>query len=234
MAETKTASQQVAALAQAVGADVKNILANIGSLSALTTTQKASLVVAINELKAAINSIDLTAIISDTKTASNLTWSSSKINSAINSAVSALVNGAPEALDTLKELADAISTNQDAIGALQTIAAGHVKYDAAQTLTAAQQTQARTNIGAAASSEVGTLSSLATTAKGNLVAAINEVRTTANSGVTKANAAQTTANAAKTAATNAQTAIDDFKSAVGDVSTDYVAAYTAARDGTTS
>ena len=130
-----TASQQISNLAQTIGTDVKQIIANIGDLSQLTTTEKTSLVLALNELKAALGSIDLTKLIDDTKTATNLTWSSTKITNAISTAISDLVNGAPEALDTLKELADAIDANQDAIAALQTIAAGHVKYDAAQTLT---------------------------------------------------------------------------------------------------
>ena len=62
-----------------------------------------------------------------------------------------LLGGAGTAYDTLKELADLIDTNKSAIEALQALAAGHVKFDAAQTLTTDQQAQARTNIGAAAS-----------------------------------------------------------------------------------
>lgn len=45
----------------------------------------------------------------------------------------------------------------------------------AQTLTSEQQAQVRTNIGAAAATALGTLSSLTTSAKTNLVGAINEV-----------------------------------------------------------
>ena len=119
-----TSSQQISLFAQTIGTDVKQIYANIGDLSALTTAQKTSLVLALNELKAALGNIDLTKLIDDSKTATNLTWSSTQITTAINNAVTALVNGAPEALDTLKELSDAITTNQDAISALQTIAGG--------------------------------------------------------------------------------------------------------------
>lgn len=82
------------------------------------------------------------------------TWSSTKINSAINAAISALVSGAPEALDTIKEVADAINTNKDAITALQKIAAGHVKFDAAQTLNDTQKQQARENIGAVSAAQL--------------------------------------------------------------------------------
>jgi len=243
-----TASQQISNLASTIGTDVKQIIANIGTLSDLTTQQKTSLVLAINELKAAINSIDLTAIIDDAKTVTNLTWSSSKITSAISQAVNDLISGAPETLDTLKELADAIETNKDAIEALQTIASGHVKYDGAQTLTTEQKAQARTNIDAVSSAElgavetkadnaqadantnkasIGTLASLNTTAKTSLVEAINEVKTTADS-------AYSTANTAESKADAAQTELTAFKTAVGDTTVNYVEVYTTARDGSSS
>ena len=243
---TKTSSEQVAALAQTIGTDIAQLLAAIGDLSALTTTEKASLVVALNELKASLSSIDLTKIIDDNKTTTNLTWSSTQISKAISDAVAALVNGAPEAMDTLKELADVIASNKDAIEALQTIAAGHVKYDAVQTLTTEQKTQARTNIDAASTAEVaaakkagtdaqttandiktavGTLANLKTTAKANLVAAINELKDIAD-------AAKTAANSAESKATKAQSDVDALKAAVGDTTTDFVAIYEAARNGT--
>ena len=243
-----TASQQVSNLAQTIGTDARQIIANIGTLSDLTTTQKTSLVLALNELKSAIGSIDLTAIIDDEQTVASLTWSSTKINSAITTAVNNLINGAPETLDTLKEVADAIDTNKDAIAALQSIASVHVKYDGAQTLTTDQQKQARDNIDAVSSSElsavstvatnaknkadanatnIGTLASLNTTAKTSLVADINEANTTANS-------AYTTANNADTKVNNLQTEVTNFKTAVGDTTVNYVNIYTSARDGTTS
>lgn len=248
-----TASQQISNLAQTIGTDVKQIIANIGDLSQLTTTEKTSLVLALNELKAALGSIDLTKLIDDTKTATNLTWSSTKITNAISVAISDLVNGAPEALDTLKELADAIDANQDAIAALQTIAAGHVKYDAEQTLTTEQKAQARANIDAGSIAEVadakkagtdaqatantnktsiGTLASLRTTAKTSLVDAINEVKGTADAAQTTATAAQTTATGAKEKADAVDAALTTFKEAVGDTTTNYVQVYTTARDGT--
>ncbi len=232
-------SSQIASLATTVGADVKGILASIGTLSELTTTQKANLVVALNELKAGLTDLEseLGAQIDDEATASTTTWSSQKINTTISTAVANLINGAPETLDTLKELAEAIADNQDAIEAMQTIAAGHVKYDGAQSLTTEQQAQARTNIGAASQSDlsavsstatvaqsaastnaanIGTLTSLTTTAKGNLVAAINEVKTTATS--------------ASTAASQVASDLAAFKTAVGDTAANFAQTYTTARD----
>ena len=234
---TKTSSEQVAALAQTIGTDIAQLLAAIGDLSALTTTEKASLVVALNELKASLNSIDLTKIIDDAKTATNLTWSSTQISKAISEAVTALVNGAPEAMDTLKELADVIASNKDAIAALQTIAAGHVKYDAASTAEVAAAKKAGTDAQTTANdikTAVGTLANLKTTAKANLVVAINELKGIADSAKTAAATADSKAVAAKTAADAAQKAVDDLAAAIGDTTTDFVAVYEAARNGTSS
>ena len=267
----------------AVGVDIKDLLAKIGDPSQLTTTQKASLVVALNELKSGLTDlqaqVDAATNIDDSKTALDTTWSSNKINAQIEAAVAGLVNGAPDALNTLKELADAMQGNADAIAALQDIAGGHVKFDAAQSLTAEQQAQARANISAASVAELnavkitaekgvsdaaaaqttaneaktaastnatnmGALASLTTEAKTNLVAAINEVdtaaaaaQTQADKGVADAAAAKTQADkgvadaaTAKAAADAAQGDIDALEAAIGDTSTDFAAAYTAARD----
>lgn len=252
-----TLSTQISALATQVGTDIKQILANVGDLSQLTTTQKSSLVVAINELKASIQDVadSVGATINDSAITRDKTWSSQKINDSITSAINALVNGAPDTLDTLQELATAIETNQDAISALQTIAAGHVKYNEAQSLTTEQEQQARSNIGAAAASDlttllgtvstlsgtvsqnttsigqntasIGTLGNLTTATKTDLVSAINEIKTTADSGVSAAAAAQATA-------TEAQSAVTTLSANVGDTQADFVAVYTAARDGTAS
>lgn len=246
-----TLSSQISSLATQVGSDVKTIIANVGDLSALTTDQKASLVVALNELKAAIEQAQ--GMIDDEQTNVGSTWSSSKIQTQITAAVNALVNGAPGTLDTLKELGDAITNNQDAITALQSIASGHVKFNEAQTLTGEQQTQARSNIGAAAASDVttlqgtvstlqttvqtteqtantnktsiGTLTSLTTTAKGNLVVAVNEVKASADNALNVATDAQSKAN-------SAQGSVTTLTTNVGDTQADFVSVYKAARDGT--
>lgn len=235
-----TLSGQVSALAAQIGTDVKQLVANIGDLSSLTTTQKASLVVALNELKAGLTSLEsqLGAQINDESTATTTTWSSHKITTQISDAVSALVNGAPDALDTLKELADAIETNQDAISALQSIAAGHVKFSEAQSLDDSQKAQARTNIDAASTAEVsaistkiGDIGSLETTNQSSVVAAINEVKVTADGASTAASDAKSTATAAQSTATAAKTAADNLTTAVGETTTDFVTIYTTARDG---
>lgn len=173
MAETETFSKQINNLAVRVGKECRLIYAKIGK-AALTTAEKNSLIGAINELDAAVksNDGDITAIntaitnlqsavsglIDDTTASTTKVYSSSKVDSQITAAKQAvkddLLGGAGTAYDTLKELADLIETNKTAIEALQALAAGHVKYDAAQNLTDEQKAQARTNIGAIATSEV--------------------------------------------------------------------------------
>lgn len=250
-----TLNQQISTLAQTVGEDVKALLANQGDLSTLTTTQKASLVVAINELNATLVQIDKN-IIDDAQTVANKTWSSNKIVSEIstkcNEVKSALLGGAGEAYDTLKELADLITENKELIDSLQELAGAHVRYDAAQELSPEQKTQARTNIGAADDADyqttktqvntnktaIGTLSGLSTTAKTNLVSAINEVKTQADKGVSDAatakstaDTAQQTATAAQTAASTAQSDVDALEAAIGATDTNFAKVYTDARDG---
>lgn len=111
--------------------------ARIGTLSALTTTDKSSLVAALNEVKTAVVGF---ASINDAATAGSSTWSSTKIQSQITAAITALLNGADGANDTLKELADRIT-------AVAQADAGLVSAVAAQSFTAPQQLQAATNIG---------------------------------------------------------------------------------------
>ena len=137
MADSTNQSAQVAALATRIGNEIKATKATIGTLTSLSTTDK---------IASATN-------IDDTKTSLTTTFSSTKIASDIEAAKNAvkndLLNGAGEAYDTLKELGELIDTNKSAIDALKDTAAGHVRFNAAQTLTDPQKKQARTNIGAA-------------------------------------------------------------------------------------
>lgn len=230
-----TLDGQIQALATQLGTDIKQIITNQGNLSALTTTQKASLVLAINELKAELGTIDAN-LIDDSAPSSTKTYSSNKIVSEIQTKCQevkdALLGGAGEAFDTLKELADLIEQNKDLIESLQTLAGSHVRYDAAQELSPQQKTQARSNIGAADDTDyqatktaVGTVANLQTTEKTNLVGAVNEVLGVANT-------AKTTAEGAQTKATQVESNLSTFKTNVGATDTDYVAIYVAARDGT--
>lgn len=110
----------------------------VGTLTSLTTTDKTNLVSALNELKTLIPT--LSSLINDAATATGTTWSSSKIQTQITAAITALVNGAPGAQDTLAELAEQIT-------ALAQTDGGLLSFSQAQTLTAPQQLQGCTNLG---------------------------------------------------------------------------------------
>jgi len=142
---------KIIAVVQAIGADIKDLRTKQGDLTALSTTAKGSIVAAINELYTLLGSSG--AVIDDTAGdgATSVTWSANKIFDSIAAASAALknelVNGAGAALDTLKELADALNNDPNFAATIASEIANRVRYDAPQTLTAAQQLQACQNIG---------------------------------------------------------------------------------------
>ena len=95
--------------------------------------------------------------IDDTAKAANKVYSSQKTEDLVTQAKQQvkndLLNGVGAEMDTLKEVADAIKNNKDALTALQTVAGKHVSYEAQQ-LTSEQKTQARTNIDAVSSAQL--------------------------------------------------------------------------------
>ena len=139
-----TQQQRITELAQAIAADIKRLTTNQGTLTELTTTDKTSLVKAINELKSSITNA---TSINDTSTSASATWSSDKINTSINNAVSALVSGAGTTLDTLKELADALGNDANFAATIAEQMGKRVRVDAAQTFTVAEQAQGCANLG---------------------------------------------------------------------------------------
>lgn len=156
---TATLEQRVIALANAIGPDIKSLTIAKGDLSTLNTTAKTNLVAAINELYSLIGSAG--AAIDDNGTGASVAWSASKIQAVITASTTAvkdsLVNGASTALDTLQELAAALGNDANFATTLATNLAARVRFDAAQTLTAPQKTQALTNIGAASATDLATL-----------------------------------------------------------------------------
>ena len=138
-------------LATRVATEIKSVKTlvngNATDLSALTTTQKTSLVAAINELKTAIDGAGSSITISDAATSTTQVWSSSKVASAIQTAKDELTNGAASALDTLAELAAALDNDANFASTVTTALGYRLRYDAAQTLTAGQKTQACSNLG---------------------------------------------------------------------------------------
>lgn len=149
-----TTSERIIALAQAVGADVKALKAADGVLSALNTTAKSNLVAALNEVLAiAMAAGGGGVVINDAATdgATTVVWSADKVFDEIASMraslKSELVAGAGAALDTFEELAAAMGNDPSFAATIATGLGNRVRYDAAQTLTAVQKTQACMNIG---------------------------------------------------------------------------------------
>lgn len=160
---------RVAALATAIGTDIKTLTQNQGTLSSLSTTAKSNLVAAINEIFTIASNVQVGAQILDTAGdgVTDKTWSANKIYDELTAAIAALrtelTNGAASALDTFAELAAALNNDPSFATNVATSLANRVRYDAAQTLTAPQQAQARSNIGAASAAALTAL----TTAVGN-------------------------------------------------------------------
>ena len=157
-----TLEQRLIALAQVIGADIKALNLAQGSLSTLATTAKASLVAAINELKTALDNAGTGGVAIDDAAgdgATGVTWSADKIHDTIEAARLAVKNeltdGAGAALDTLAELAAALNDDPNFAATIAAEIANRVRYDAAQTLTAPQQAQARANIGAQSAAAIG-------------------------------------------------------------------------------
>jgi hypothetical protein len=150
---------RIVALAQAMGSDVKALTAAQGSLSALNTTTKTSLVAAINELMTLIGGAGAQINDSAGNGDTSVTWSADKIFDSIEAAKIAvkndLVNGAGAALDTLNELAAALGNDPSFAATIAGEIANRVRYDAAQTLASPQQAQARANIGAQSAAAIG-------------------------------------------------------------------------------
>ena len=99
-----TLQVRITDLATRVATECKSIRtlmnANGSDLSALTTTQKTSLVAAINELKSSITALGTPLTISDSTSNTTQVWSSSKVAREIQAAKDAITNGAASALDT--------------------------------------------------------------------------------------------------------------------------------------
>lgn len=139
-------------LAEQLGLDIGALLASIGQMLQLTTTDKTSLVNAINELQTKYQAVlDLEAAnnasINDAVITTENAWSADKIIAALETAKQDMIAGAPEAYDTLAEIATYLNGNDTAVANLINRLTGTVRYDVAQTLLDAEQQQACTNIG---------------------------------------------------------------------------------------
>lgn len=113
------------------------------------------------------------ALIDDTTPSSSKAYSSTKTDTQISAAVSALVNSAPGTLDTLGELATALQADQSAVTSINTALGNRLRFDAAQTLTGPQQTQGLANLGAAAAADLTALTTAVGDTTTNFVTVFN-------------------------------------------------------------
>lgn len=139
-----TQQQRITELAQAIAQDIRELNLSQGLLDNLSTSNKTSLVEAINELYLSISSA---TGIDDNREDANSTWSSYKIRESINTAISELVNGSDSALDTLRELADALGNDANFAATLAEQMGKRVRVDESQMFTTDEQLMACTNIG---------------------------------------------------------------------------------------
>jgi hypothetical protein len=161
-------------LITAVGTDIKQLRTFItgsasGNLTGLTTTNKNSLVEAINEVQAGssgappqatttvsgiIEIATLAEVANGTDTDRAVTPEG--VRQERLALKTEILGGAGAAYDTLKELQDAITADDTAISGINTALANRVRTDtAAQGLDATQQGNARTNISVYSKAELG-------------------------------------------------------------------------------
>lgn len=69
-----------------------------------------------------------------------------QVNAAINTAIAGLVNSAPSQLDTINELAAALGNDANFSATITAALGNRLRFDAPQTLTAAQKSQAAANL----------------------------------------------------------------------------------------
>ena len=134
-----TTNERISALAARLGIDIKELRTQLAALPAVQSI--------IDDLAA--------------DNVANKTYSAAKISSMIAASVAkaraeatadaltAIRDGAPEALDTLNELVTRINNDRDAFAVVQALASNTVRFNEPQALSAEQQAQARANIGLA-------------------------------------------------------------------------------------
>jgi hypothetical protein len=157
-----TLATRIADLATRTATEIKSVRTllngNQPGLASLNTVAKNSLVAALNEvLDIAEDAVAASgATIDDASTDSTTkTYSVAKIRDLVAASISAVTAGAPGALDTLDELAAALGDDANFAATITTALGNRVRVDVAQGLTTPQKVQARQNIDAYGSQEIG-------------------------------------------------------------------------------
>lgn len=138
------------ALATAIGIDYKTLSASIGDtitkqgdLTLLQGTQKSNLVAALEELRTNVGTVQSQIIDAPT------------IQGMIDTGLNGIVDGAPDALNTLNEIAAALAEDDSVFDSILLSLAKRVRVDAAQNFTEVEKEMGRSNIGAAKQVDVG-------------------------------------------------------------------------------
>lgn len=129
--------EELRGFAQQVGSDVKGLNTKLGEPSTLKTADKSNLVSAINEL------FDNVA----TATAGQSNLTNADVGRIVKAEIAKLIDGAPEAADTLKELADLIANNTSGLSSFTAAINNRLRIDEQQTLTAEQKTNVQKSLG---------------------------------------------------------------------------------------
>lgn len=151
--------------AQQTALDLKAPLASPAFTGTVTGVSKAMVGLAnvdnTSDANKPVSSAQATAIaakpsINDTTASVSTVYSSSKTQGQIDAAVAALVNSSPAALDTLKELSDALGGDAAFATTVSTALGNRLRIDIAnQALTGTQQTNGQTNLSVYSKADVG-------------------------------------------------------------------------------
>ena len=140
-----TLIQRIGLLTDAIAQQFKNVGKHIGAITQLKTTDKTSVVGAVNELHDDIEtvkrSVASSSSISDTSASSTSTYSSQKINDLITGVKTEILGAGDIAqeFDTIKELADYLKQDKSGATAMAEAIAKRLKIDESMTLTSAQK-----------------------------------------------------------------------------------------------
>ena len=145
-------ASQVIDLTTRIATEFKSLRVVTGALGGLATTDKTSLVNAVNEVKASLSGA---AGINDGATASGSTWSSTKINNEVLASKASILGAANAAYDTLGEIQALMAADDTQTSNILTSLGNRLRIDGAQSLTALQQGFGRDNLSVYSRAEVG-------------------------------------------------------------------------------
>ena len=104
---------------------------------------------------ATANSADATLLDRANHTGTQLHSTISDFDTAVNALIEAVIDSAPAALDTLNELAAALGDDPNFSATITTALGNRLRFDAAQTLDAGEQSQAQDNLNVYSRTELG-------------------------------------------------------------------------------